>query len=399
MSYCNYNSLGVIKSRTGKLKFCCPPPSSGAPSSVAWGSITGTLSNQSDLQSALNLKVTGTGTTNFLPLWSSSGVLSDSMIKYDAGLDKMIISLNEDFEFFTGGKFSTKFIECTQDTRSTFAGAIRTKNIEVGFTSGVGAAPLDVQKNTTGKAAVFRGGVIIARNLISNIQVDDTSMVIGSGSNDIISGSDHCLAVGNGNQIINNADNSFATGVRNVIDGLGAGQPARSQVFGYENELTGSFSSFIAGGQNIVTTSNTAMVLGYENKVGGTSGVFAFGAGNTFPLPGSNAFMIGNGLEGLNGTLNIGFRNNISSYPNVNYARGLGNTKVVISTGTDISSNAIIITEGGVTRGGGVNQVPRIVMPTIVGLNFTNDAGAAGGGIPIGGLYHDPSGVVRIRLT
>lgn len=39
-----------------------------------------------------------------------------------------------------------------------------------------------------------------------------------------------------------------------------------------------------------------------------------------------------------------------------------------------------------------------VVLPAVVGLNFTNDTAAAAGGVPIGGLYHK-SGNIRIRLT
>lgn len=353
--------------------------------------------------------VTGTGTTNNLPLWSDgpNGVLSDSKIKYVPADDKMIVSLTSaDFEFFTAGRFKTKFVECTQDTMSTFVGAIRTKSIEVGFTSGAGQAPLDVQPDSNGKAAVFRGGVIIAPSNISNIQVDNSSLIVGAGNNDIVSGSDHCLAVGNGNQIINNADNSFATGVRNVIDGTGAAQPVRSQVFGFENELKGSYSSFVAGGQNHVETGNNGMVLGFNNgtdanPIKGSDAVFAFGAGNSYTsATGQNIFMLGNSLTGSNGTLNLGFRNNTSQYPATDFSNGLGETKVVISTGTTTTtnSNAIVITEGGVTRGAGVNQIPRIIMPSVVSFNFANDTAAAAGGIPVGGIYHN-AGALRIRIA
>ena len=352
--------------------------------------------------------VTGTGTTNNLPLWSDgpNGVLSDSKIKYVPADDKMIVSLTSaDFEFFTAGRFKTKFVECTQDTMSTFVGSIRTKSMEIGFTSGAGQAPLDVQASNN-KAAVFRGGVIIAPSNISNIQVDNSSLIVGAGNNDIVVGSDHCLAVGNGNQIINNADNSFATGVRNVIDGTGAAQPVRSQVFGFENELKGSYSSFIAGGQNHVETGNNGMVLGFNNGTGaspikGTDAVFAFGAGNSYTsATGQNVFMLGNSLTGANGTLNIGFRNNTSQYPTTDFANGLGETKVVISTGTTTTtnSNAIVITEGGVTRGAGVSQIPRIIMPSVVSFNFANDTAAAAGGIPVGGIYHN-AGALRIRIA
>ena len=43
-------------------------------------------------------------------------------------------------------------------------------------------------------------------------------------------------------------------------------------------------------------------------------------------------------------------------------------------------------------------QVPRIVMPTVVGFNFDNDAAAKQGGIPLGGIYHT-SGALKIRIN
>ena len=352
--------------------------------------------------------VTGNGTANFLTKWDAAGTgIEDSKIKYVPADDKMIVSLTSaDFEFFTAGRFKTKFVECTQDTMSTFVGAIRTKSMEVGFTSGAGQAPLDVQPDSNGKAAVFRGGVIIAPSNISNIQVDNSSLIVGAGNNDIVSGSDHCLAVGNGNQIINNADNSFATGVRNVIDGTGAAQPVRSQVFGFENELKGSYSSFVAGGQNHVETGNNGMVLGFNNgtdanPIKGSDAVFAFGAGNSYTsATGQNVFMLGNSLTGSNGTLNIGFRNNTSQYPATDFSNGLGETKVVISAGTTTTSNsnAIIITEGGVFRAAGVSQVPRIILPTVTSFEYTNGTLAKAAGIPVGGLFHT-AGVLKIVLS
>ena len=98
----------------------------------------------------------------------------------------------------------------------------------------------------------------------------------------------------------------------------------------------------------------------------------------------------------------LGYRNLSGlAYPPVNYNQGLGETKFVVAVGTQTgtNSNAFIITEGGVNRGTGVvAQVPRIVMPTVVGFNFADDTAAATGGIPIGGLYHN-AGALRIRLT
>ena len=141
------------------------------------------------------------------------------------------------------------------------------------------------------------------------------------------------------------------------------------------------------------------MILGYNNNANGVDNVFAIGESNTLADATANGvFMIGNGITGQDGNMVLGFRNDTASYPATNYALGLGNTKLVLSVGTVNDSNAIIITEGGVTRGGGTAQEPRILMPSIVDFNFTGDVDAANNGIPIGGIYHN-SGELRIRIA
>ena len=100
--------------------------------------------------------------------------------------------------------------------------------------------------------------------------------------------------------------------------------------------------------------------------------------------------------------MTLGYRNNASGYPATDKNSGLGETKFVVSVGssTITNANALIITEGGINGGssGNVPQIPRIILPTVVGFNFADDTAAAAGGIPIGGLYHN-AGVLRIRLT
>ncbi len=263
-------------------------------------------------------------------------------------------------------------------------------------------------------AAFFRNGVVISNNP-GGVQVDNTSMVIGAGNNDIISGSDNCLAVGNGNAIATNSDNglavgqgniirntaanSFAIGQSNIIDGTGALGTVRSQVLGFQNELTGSFSSFIAGGQNTVTTEQNAFALGFSHVLRGKDSMFAFGENNTGPgVPTDvNSFMIGGNLTGTSNSMVIGFRNDTASYPATDFPNGLGNTKFAIAVGSNTPSNAMIITEGGVNRAG-VAQEPRIVMPSVVAFDYADDVAAAAAGIPIGGIYHN-AGALRIRRT
>lgn len=281
------------------------------------------------------------------------------------------------------------------------------------------------ETNQTGKA-VFRNGIVLSNNP-GGVTVDDTSMVIGAGNNDIISGADHSLAVGNNNQILTNSDNSISVGqgntmtfgtacaifgLSNTITGSNT-VTERCLVAGFSNTISGGAKSAIVlgGGNSLTTNGGQGIILGNANTVTGNAGVssdssYILGSSVTITEDPSssliqNAFAVGNNLGGDNGKMILGYRNLKSGYPAVNYNQGLGETKFVVSVGTTstTNSNALIITEGGVVRGtSSVAQVPRIVMPTIVSLNFADDTAAATGGIPIGGLYHN-AGALRIRLT
>ena len=262
-----------------------------------------------------------------------------------------------------------------------------------------------------GRVNITAGGLCVSNNP-SGISLDNTSMVIGSGDNDIISGSDHSMIVGKANQLTKSASgtgsdqsaaigsanvlidatNSLAVGQSNVINGTNVPgtNSVRSQVLGYDNSLTGSYSSFIAGGNNTVTTSNNAFALGYSHTLQGIDSQFAFGENCNGPASGQNTFMIGSALTGSDKSMVVGFRNDTSSYPAIDYPNGLGETKFVVGVGSNSNSNAIIITEGGVNRGNpNVEQIPRIILPQQETLEFTSDADATAGGIPTGGLYRN----------
>ncbi len=257
--------------------------------------------------------------------------------------------------------------------------------------------------------STFKGGVIIS-NSPGGVQVDNSSLVVGSGTNDNISGSDHCLIVGSGNQIISNSDQSVAFGQGNAItssiDAFAVGNSntltssLRTQALGFNNTITAS-SSFIAGGGNSITANANIFALGDGHTVtttGSTEDAYLIGTGNTI-TGGTGSFAIGSNLDGDAGNhMVVGYRNNKTSYPATNYSLGLGNTKFALAVGstTTTNSNALLITEGGVNRGGGVAQVPRIVLPTISGFSATDDTAAGAIGIPLGGLYQS-NGNLRIN--
>ena len=355
--------------------------------------------------------VTGTGTTYTVPFWSdgANGVLADSKVIKVTMQSSGTVSNNvqiiaggsgqatETYTFGQGGALNWSGGTVIRGNgNSILNGNVRTDRLGVNTTT---SSSYNLNVGSQSPSA-FRNGIIISSNP-GGVSVDNTSMVIGAGDNDIISGSDHCLIVGQGNQINNNADSSCAIGTKNTISGAGASATVRSQVFGNENTLTGSFSSFVAGGQNEVTTDNNAFALGFSHVLKGFDSHFAFGENCTGPndTTSQNCFMIGGNLTGQGGQMSLGFRNNTSDYPSPDYLNGLGNVKFVLGVGSTstTNANALVITEGGVTRGGqGDQQIPRIILPTLPGLSFSSESAAASGGIPTGALYNS-NGVVLVN--
>ncbi len=265
-----------------------------------------------------------------------------------------------------------------------------------GENSGTGAPTATISRNnillgTTNPNSVGSNGADGTYNL--NIGV----------SNSTSSTTQSSIVAGKSNSITGNVESSYVLGTNNTISvNQAIALPVQSAIIGNTNTLTNSYSSFIAGGQNQVTTEQNGFVLGYSNVVSGADSMFAFGENNEGPSvdsqgnPANNSFMLGGNLHGTDGSLAIGFRNDNTAYPNTNFTLGLGFTKFAVGVGTQNDINGLLITEGGVTRGGGVTQVPRVLLPTISAFAYTNEAAAQAGGIPTGGLFVN-NGVVQIN--
>ena len=416
--------------------------------------------------------ITGSGTLNTIPLFTPDGQkIDDSIMTFTTGPDTITVggrlSTTGDLAVQGRGAFSGLYLRAScplevlsvlQDNSSspgtagqvlsstgtgvawvsdgggTVTGTGTVNKLTKWSSGGTGIQNSNITDNgslvtissptdQTGKA-IFRTGIVLSSSP-GGVTVDDTSMVIGAGNNDIISGADHCLAVGNNNQILTNSDNSISVGqgntmtegtacaifgLSNTITGNNT-VTERCLVAGFSNSISAAKSAIVLGGSNSLNTNGgQGIILGSSNNISGTqpndSG-YILGNNVTITTDSSgllqNAFGVGANLDLQNGQMVLGYRNVSSglSYPPVNYNQGLGETKFVLSVGTQTgtNSNALIITEGGVNRGTSVvAQVPRIVMPTVVGFNFADDTAAAAGGIPIGGLYHN-AGALRIRLT
>ena len=367
--------------------------------------------------------VQGSGTTSTLPIWTNgpTGILGDSVIKQaPAGTTSTVEITPND-----GGGNSTTFTLGSGGTlkanKTGIAGSFEFRCEDGGFytqtfryESRLAVGRNSISPNVTLDvgtsadpipAAWFRNGVVVSNNP-SGVQVDNTSMVIGAGNNDIISGSDNCLAVGNNNQItddsdhsltvgqgneLSNADNSICVGQQNNLTGN------RLYVLGFSNSLTCA-SSFAMGGDNVVEGVQNQFAIGYNHNIGTPGGSdqkqIAIGTNNDIASV-DQGMAIGNNLRFSTssnyqtGVLLLGKGNTNNRYDvgpfNINPA-------VIVSGGTGTDSDAIIVTNSG----GNVSQV---VLPEVYTTNnFVDDAAAAAGGVPIGGIYHN-AGALRIRIV
>ncbi len=222
------------------------------------------------------------------------------------------------------------------------------------------------------------------------------------GNNNDIDDTKNAAAIGQ-NNTLTSADGSIAIGVGNDIDGSNITTATmRSVAAGFQNTVTG-YSSIGIGGNNDVLTGQNGFALGFDNTLtSGGDNNFAIGERNTQGGTGANGvFMVGVSLHAEDGEMAIGYRNKRSDYPTTDFAKGLGETKVVIGTGTVNDTTGLIFTEGGINRNGGsgfVEQKTRVIFPTVTDFNFSSDSNAAAGGIPVGGMYHN-NGDLKIRLT
>jgi len=266
----------------------------------------------------------------------------------------------------------------------------------------------------------------------TNVDVDNSSLVIGSGANDIVEGSDHCLAVGSGNQILDDSDRSVSFGNNNESvqsdNSMNVGNTNilkysnNSHIIGQNNQMgdeypsntSGFNNSLIIGSDNLLLTddgsaapSNGALsfVIGHDNELRHTlQNSFSFGYSisnlGLSSTPHRNDFNIGGDLVGVNQTMTLGYRNDTTLYPTIDRNNGLGETKFVVAVGssTTTNANALLITEGGISGGGGgtVPMIPRVLLPTVTGFSASNDAAADGLGIPQGALYQN-NGILQIN--
>lgn len=196
---------------------------------------------------------------------------------------------------------------------------------------------------------------------------------------------------------VSNANGQFSIAYGDVANASGR----VSQALGYIVNATGNYS--FAQGFNNTASGQDAAVFGQQNTVSSahsissgflnttrnfSSATFGSFNGNASNSVGSDQFMFGRYLNVprnssgsvSNGCVVVGEHNAYLNRPNVKFAVGTG-------PGVGAEQDSFTVLKDG-----------NVLMEQIVNKNFVDDAAAATGGVPVGGVYHN-SGDLKIRLT
>jgi hypothetical protein len=242
--------------------------------------------------------VTGTGTTQNLPIWSDgpNGVLSDSTIKQHDGNN---ITIGANVGTATGANYT----------------------LSVGSSNNV----------SNGAARALAVG---ANNVTTGTPVDLAVIGIDNSAN-----SSYSLTVGQNNQT--NSGTSFVAGIDNIT----SSNTPRQFVIGRENNVD-SVDTIVLGDSNTVTETGAGfgsmMVFGHLNKVLGDR-ILCLGTSNTINSNNQGAYIIGAGSSSTGDrTYSVGQQNAITG--NESYAFGKSNTIAAaasVAVGTNNSISAI----------------------------------------------------------
>lgn len=159
------NGLALVES-DGKLPASIIPAGGGA----AWGGITGTLSEQTDIQSALDAKATGTGTASGTNTGDQTTVSGNAGTATALAANGGNCSGNE----FALGVNASGVGECAQPGFSNLSGAATDAQVPNTITVDL-AATVTTNANLTGDVTSSGNATTIADN-----SVDGTDIAIGS---------------------------------------------------------------------------------------------------------------------------------------------------------------------------------------------------------------------------
>jgi uncharacterized delta-60 repeat protein len=298
--------------------------------------------------------------------------------------------------------------------QSGFANTSGSANTFVGERTG--------NSNTLGSNNSFFGGTAGRDNSVGNNNTfigQNAGQQNTSGSSNTFVGSQagSYTTTGNNNTFVGEQAGILNTlGYSNAFFGDNSGY---KNTTAYENTFIGSFSGY----ENKTGIENTFVgtSAGQNNGVGSDNTYIGHRAGNS-NISGSNNTLVGNsaGFNITSGSDNTFVGKNAGYYISNGSSAVSGSNRSVF-IGTDVKSNGhdetnqIVIGYNAVGNGtntvtignnditdtylkGTLRASTAILAQVSSSYNFADDAAAASGGVPLGGLYHT-SGTIKIRLA
>ena len=369
--------------------------------------------------------VTGTGTTNTLPIWSDgpNGVLGDSPIKLGTGTNSLIYNnltniasginsnaMGNNTE--ASGIYSTAMGTSTKASGdgSTALGrdaqAIGDYSIAMGdrnITSGNVSSALGFNNSVSGN----RSGALGANNIVVGAQ----TWVVGEGN-------DVGLAAGNNgdNTIVSGQGNTVKSGTSGVIGKdntvTNSADEKRNFILGYSNALNEVSDSIAIGGSNTISA-DRGYAFGESNTTS-SSDAYAIGKNNTLRSEDDYAFGLNNTISGsANIAMALGHDNILSGSQSYAFGRDLvdggeDNTIIIGRYNTQPTTTGRIVFGTGFSNAGrknaieiqaGTNAQSGILFPAVrLSTNYNNDQLAAAGGVENGELYR-ANNQVRININ
>jgi trimeric autotransporter adhesin len=349
--------------------------------------------------------VTGSGTTNYVPRFTSSTALGNSVM-YNTSSSVGIGTTNPEYELDVNGttashKFIAQFVGDEVAYTANIGNDDNTGGWASGpasFAGGSGNAVLGWKSiangtnNRTGNYSLESGGVNSAAFGLNNVAQNSESIALGRTNT-----SSGVASVAAGDTLTASGNHSFACNINNTASGDGAiaggfGTVAsgdysvslginttatQPQAFVIGDNCDATAARAFATGLNSVASGQNAVVHGNNNVAGGTNS-FVSGANST--VIGFNSTALGNNLSVTSGAgTAVGIWN-----------QDTGNYRFQVGVGTSNANrvNAFSITNNGVILAHVLKN----------SSSYSNDSQAAAGGVPIGGLYRNGS-IVQIRIT
>lgn len=182
------------------------------------------------------------------------------------------------------------------------------------------------------------------------------------------------------------------------------GGQQKTNINGGGNSLAGAKVVSLGGEAHTINGDQSSIIAGNNNQLYGTnSTIISSVGGNNVSADFSSSITNNQPAKTIDGNYNTAISNNGGSLTTSGVNCGMYNSKDSNITGTTeyavmLGCSGRTATSNFTTYVETLEAFDGIVMTDYANLDFADDAAAATGGVPLGGLYHN-SGAMRIRIT